>query len=233
MLKKCLLLTATLSAPLLAAPFEPIDCADDQNLQMEPEKRYQQQKNAHHIEQGGKEAFLKQFTDPEQERVAFKSLDFSRGQYQKTEQGPPFADDLIQFDITPHVTYRIGNALLTGSNFGEFGGELMLLKDNGETRRLAQLNVEDIYRMPFGMVVTSGLAHMSSNAGQIYLINPDFTLTLLYALTGMPRSSYLLPEGDLLINSYVSGTDQKLNHQVLTKDGLLRRVSCIDEDTQK
>ena len=75
--------------------------------------------------------------------------------------------------------------------------------------------------MPFGLVVTSGLAHMMSNEGEVNLITNQFKLTKLFSLIGMPKSSWKLDNGDLLINSYPSGS------QVLTKLGYLKRVECI------
>jgi len=67
----------------------------------------------------------------------------------------------------------------------------------------------------------SGLAHMSSSEGEVNLITNQFKLTQLFSLIGVPKSSWKLNNGDLLIKSYPSGS------QVLTKSGYLKRVECI------
>ncbi|MDX3775521.1 hypothetical protein QE250_15495, partial [Chromatiaceae bacterium AAb-1] len=136
----------------------------------------------------------------------------------------PYSDDKVAIEhqtIQPHVIFKIGSNIIAGSSNGEFGGELVLIDGDGKVSHIQEMNVEDIYQMPFGIVVTSGLAHLSSNYGDIHLIDGDFKVEKLFGLVGMPRSSWLLDNGDLLINSYPSSS------QVLTKAGYLKRVSCI------
>ena len=123
--------------------------------------------------------------------------------------------------IQPDLILILGQNILAGSNNGEFGGELVLIDANDEVLLIREMNVEDIYEMSFGLVVTSGLAHMMSNEGEVNLITKEFKLQKLFSLVGMPKSSWKLSNGDLLINSYPSGS------QVLTKSGHLKRVECI------
>lgn len=161
----------------------------------------------------------------EQRQWIFELVDKETAKYKKSyPRRSPNANNKVAIEhqtIQPHVVFKIGSNIIAGSNNGEFGGELVLIEENGNVSHIAEMNVEDIYQMPFGVVLTSGLAHMSSNFGDIHIIQDDFKLEKLYGLVGAPRSSWLLNNGDLLINSYPTGS------QVLTKAGYLKRVKCI------
>jgi len=164
-------------------------------------------------------------TTVEQRQLLFELIDKETGKYKKSfPRRSPSTDNKVAIEhqiIQPHVIFKIGADIVAGSNNGEFGGELVLIEENGNVSHIAEMNVEDIYQMPFGVVVTSGLAHMSSNYGDIHIIQDNFKLEKLYGLVGMPKSSWLLSNGDLLINSHPRGS------QVLTKAGYLKRVKCI------
>lgn len=161
----------------------------------------------------------------EQRQWLFELVDKETGKYKKSfPRRSPYTDNKVAIEhqtIQPHVVFKIGNKIIAGSSQGEFGGELVLIEDDGQISHIAEMNVEDIYQMPFGIVVTSGLAHMDSNYGDIHLILDNFKLEKLFGLVGMPRSSWMLNSGDLLINSHPTGS------QVLTKAGYLKRVNCI------
>ncbi len=122
-------------------------------------------------------------------------------------------------EITPDVVFRINDGMLVSSNRGEFGGELIHIDSEGKLRLLGDMRVEDIYKMPFGVVIVSGLAHMSTNISEIHLFK-NGSLTKLFNLLSAPRSSWILQNGDLLINSPPTGS------QVLTNEGTLKRVRC-------
>lgn len=164
-------------------------------------------------------------TTSEQRQWLFELVDKETAKYKKSfPRRSPNADNKVAIEhqtIQPHVVFKIGSNIIAGSNNGEFGGELVLIEEDGNVLHVAEMNVEDIYQMPFGVVLTSGLAHMSSNFGDIHIIQNDFKLEKLYGLVGAPRSSWLLNNGDLLINSHPTGS------QVLTKAGYLKRVKCI------
>lgn len=161
----------------------------------------------------------------DQRQWLFELVDKETGKYKKSfPRRSPYMDNKATIEhqiIQPHVVFKIGSNIIAGSNNGEFGGELVLIEDNGNISHIAEMNVENIYQMPFGVVLTSGLAHMGSNFGNIHIIQDDFKLEKLYGLVGAPRSSWLLSNGDLLINSHSTGS------QVLTKAGYLKRVKCI------
>lgn len=164
-------------------------------------------------------------TPVEQRQWLFELVDKETSKYKKSfPRRLSHTDNKVVIEhqtIQPHVVFKIGSNILAGSNNGEFGGELVLIGGNGNVSHIAEMNVEDIYQMPFGVVLTSGLAHMSSNFGDIHVIQDDFKLVKLYGLVGAPESSWLLSNGDLLVNSRPAGS------QVLTKAGYLKRVQCI------
>ena len=159
------------------------------------------------------------------QRGVFKLVDRATGKYKRSfpRESPNSENDIaIEHQIIqPEIIINLGTKIITGSNNGEFGGELLLIDENDKVKLLKVMNVEDIYQMPFGLVVTSGLAHLSWNYGDIHLIDSNFEIEKLYSLVGMPKSSWLLENGELLINSYPSGA------QVLTKSGFMKRVQCI------
>jgi len=163
--------------------------------------------------------------EPSEPQWLFTLIDRETGKYKKSfPKRHPNSDSGVAIEhqtIQPQLIYRVGENILAGNNNGEFGGSLVLIDKNNKVTLIEEMNVEDIYEMPFGLIITSGLAHMSWNYGDIHLINANFKLEKLYSLVGMPQSSWLLENGDLLINSYPTGS------QVLTKSGYLKRVQCI------
>ncbi|MBQ4836622.1 hypothetical protein [Pseudoalteromonas luteoviolacea] len=164
--------------------------------------------------------------EPAHRRWLFKLLDKKTGKYSKTQVVRSYQEQagksykIEKVTVQPPWVVNVDGEILIGTNNGEFGGELLRVDKANNMTLLEQMNVEDVYKMPFGVVVTSGLAHLSSNTGKISLLTPDFKLETLFGLIGSPQSSWLLGNGDLLINSYPKGT------QVLTKKGYLKRVKC-------
>ena len=124
---------------------------------------------------------------------------------------------------TPHVALKTPNGWLSGISLGEFGGAIVHHKTDESFEIVADAIVEDIYVMPFGLVVTEGLAHMQSNRGSIILIKvgaSGFQTEKLHGLPGMPETSWKLPNGNLLINTYKNGS------VVLNKKAEIRLVQC-------
>lgn len=124
---------------------------------------------------------------------------------------------------TPHVAIKTTHGWLSGISHGEFGGAIVHHKSDGSIEIVAKAVVEDMYEMPFGIVVTEGLAHLSSNRGSILLINDTatgFEVNTIHGLPGMPTSSWKLPNGDLLINTHKRGS------LVLNQHAQLQLVQC-------
>ena len=209
--------------------FEKIDCGS-YDASKYPNKREFKGETTSSIDEFGVEDFIKdikklgQKTELGQD-VVLKLVDRNTGKYEKSflRRSPNIEDKTAveHQTIQPDLLLNVGHNILAGSNNGEFGGELVLIDANDRVLLISEMNVEDIYEMPFGLVVTSGLAHMMSNEGEVSLISNEFEFNKLFSLIGMPKSSWKLNNGDLLINSYPSGS------QVLTKSGYLKRVECI------
>ncbi|MCG7550561.1 hypothetical protein [Pseudoalteromonas sp. Of7M-16] len=164
--------------------------------------------------------------EPIHRRWILKLLDKKTGKYSKTQVVRSYHDKggknykIEKVTVQPPWVVNFDGEVLIGTDNGEFGGELLRVDKANNMILLEEMNVEDVYKMPFGVVVTSGLAHLSSNSGKISLLTPDFKMETLFGLIGSPQSSWLLSNGDLLINSYPKGS------QVLTQKGYLKRVKC-------
>lgn len=215
--------------------FEKMDCGS-YDASKYPNKREFKGVTTSSIEDFGIDEFLIDLNKLGQQTdlgpdIVLKLADRNTGKYEKSFlRKSPKVDGATTVErqmIQPSLIVNLGSNLLAGSNNGEFGGELVLIDTNDRVVLIGEMNVEDIYEMPFGLVVISGLAHMASNEGEVNLITNNFKLTKLFSLIGMPVSSWKLNNGDLLINSYPSGS------QVLTQSGHLKRVECIVNKSSK
>lgn len=223
-----------LSCSVQADIFEKIDCGSF-DASKYPNKHYFKESTTSSIVNSGAEDFFVDIKRSGQETksgpdVILKLIDRNTGKYQKSflRKSPHIKGKFAveHQTVQPGVLVHVGDKVLVGSNNGEFGGELILIDSNDKLVLLGEMNVEDIHEMPFGFVVTSGLAHMMSNEGEINLITSDFKLNKLFNLIGQPASSWKLNNGDLLINNYPAGA------QVLTHSGYLKRVECIHNPQQ-
>jgi HEAT repeat protein len=126
-----------------------------------------------------------------------------------------------QRNATPGCAFRFGNGLLLGGDRGEWGGELVYQDEKGATSVLLEQNIHAIHRMPFGVVATVGLAHLTMNSGYLYLVTrgPDGKPNARpwNVLPGAPMKSGVLENGDLFVSCY--GGDV-----LITPTGEFRRV---------
>lgn len=155
----------------------------------------------------------------------YELLDMNTGLYRKrypTSNRPGEVPNVIINEeiIQPHILYKHSEFTLIGSDSGEWGGELMALTKSGQFKRLGLMNVKDIYRMPFGFVVISGLAHMHENKGTVHVVNENLDLDLMFGLVANPNKIHQLNSGEILISS------DKIGSQLLSLDGHLKRVDC-------
>lgn len=125
----------------------------------------------------------------------------------------------------PHVALKVPEGWLVGASRGEWGGEAVFIRTGSPPQTVINDNVEDIYEMPFGYVVTAGLAHLSLNRGAIYVVNISEAghpkAEVLFALAGQPETSWKLSDGRLLVNMSDSSV-------LLDQHGYLHRVRCND-----
>jgi len=103
----------------------------------------------------------------------------------------------------PGVGLKIENGYLVGSDHGEWGGELVYIDLKGGQKLLVSTNVKGIYRMPFGILVVTGLSHGTVNRGIIFMVAKDsggiWNAHPWKALPGAPKISALLKNGGLIV----------------------------------
>jgi len=210
---------------------EEIDCSEHyQDTKLSPSMKIRQTPSFQEIESSlDPVVFVQKFNSPEQERIEYELISKHSSEYRITYLTNVFLNPskhiVMEQEITPSIVFETSFGTLLGSDRGEWIGELVLIDSDLNLIVLGKMNVKDIYQLPFGIVVASGLAHLSSNTGELYLVQPSSELVLLYSLVGAPKSSWLLPNGDLLINSFRNGS------QVITTDGVMKRVTCEANNT--
>ena len=127
-------------------------------------------------------------------------------------------------DAIPTVALKVDRGWLAGSDRGEWGGELVFIRDDGKQFPLIHENVFDVFRFGNRILVITGLAHMGTNEGGIHVLSADdasgrWTATLWRALPLAPRNARI-DHGDLRIELY--GGDAIL----VTADGAMRMAPC-------
>ena len=100
-------------------------------------------------------------------------------------------DNYLPGELIPDLSVEVNSGWLTGANRGEWGGEVVLIQEKKEPQVLLNKNVEDIYKINEKYYVTTGLAHLSFNHGEIYSVNIDSSKKsrLIAKLKGEPQSS--------------------------------------------
>jgi hypothetical protein len=149
--------------------------------------------------------------------------EISRLMYKRTERNST-SNNTVEVDTLPKVALRVPLGWLVGSSRGEWGGEAVFLSsDRKITSLLIRDNIEDIYKISAGYIITAGLSHLSLNSGDVYLVTfsvdnkPD--AKRLFSLPGTPTSSWELSPNHILINTE--------NASFLLDSNLsLRRVTC-------
>lgn len=128
---------------------------------------------------------------------------------------------------------------LAGFDRGEWGGKLVFISSQGKEVELLDENVAGIFRVPGGVVVFTGLAHLSLNKGEVYAVvqNPDKSISakLLVALPGAPFNPVQTEDGDVLFGvldgSYAAENLVRrplFKCYVLTSTSLLEPTSCTN-----
>lgn len=107
----------------------------------------------------------------------------------------------------------------------------------GLLHMVLESNVHGIERMPFGVVVFTGLAHMRSNVGALYLVSQAKDGTVEAApfrpLAGAPTEVMRTSAGELVFMVYTDRFEKKGDHLEpvldcyrLTKMGDVSPLSC-------
>jgi len=250
MMKNLFLVSLLIFIPVTKAyEFETVDCSQElsqSNMNHDTNKTYPKPDAKVSIIESGVDKFAKPFieehvrtiNDPEYDYTKdasftirylkrYEALDADIGTYRKTQINYSSYNSkhlvLMQYDITPKVTYRLETGILSGLDGGEFGGELVHIDNSGKLSLIAEINVIDIYRLSFGIVILGNTPNKYSSIDSVYLYNKNGSLIKMFNLIGDARESWLIENGDLLINSLRYGS------QVLTKSGMLKYVKCSND----
>lgn len=125
-----------------------------------------------------------------------------------------------------------GGALL-GRDAGEWGGELVFRGKGGTIQRMLEKNVHGIFRMPFGIVVFTGLAHLGINEGSIYLVScrpAGASASLMRNLPGAPDDAFRTTENDLVFRVMTNRFREQDRVSMPVKDCyLLEKSEAIEE----
>ena len=120
---------------------------------------------------------------------------------------------------------------LSGTDEGEWGGELLFKSPAGVVRLFRQ-NVRGIYRVPSGVVVFTGLAHLTENEGAIHEVKetPNGLMTRrLFRLVGVPGDIVQRKDGSI---GFSASTDEWKDGEPvdrcfeLTTRARLRGIPC-------
>jgi len=110
----------------------------------------------------------------------------------------------------PELALKVENGWLVGSDRGEWGGELVFIDDEGNSKILLNKSVEDIHRLGNLTIATTGLAHLGMNNGVIYKLelnkNGDWEVSHWIKLPGVTLSSWFVETGELLLNTLHGGS---------------------------
>jgi hypothetical protein len=120
-------------------------------------------------------------------------------------------------------TLAVYGGQLIGENHGEWGGSLVYQNRNGQTQALLDKQVIALHDFGPAVLVFTGLDHLRSNIGQLYIIREThdgtLTISLLHQLKGTPRDVTQLDTGEMAFHINVISTepDQQKLHPISRK----------------
>jgi hypothetical protein len=118
--------------------------------------------------------------------------------------------------------YKLQTGILLCTDNGEFGGNLRFIDNNGSEQILAKGNFKSIYQLDEKLIAITGLAHMSSNSGSIFLINTEnpgsYSAIKVLALPGAPFKSKKDYNGNILINTYGGTIELTRDLKLITRE---------------
>jgi HEAT repeat protein len=128
---------------------------------------------------------------------------------------------------SPTCGLKVADGYLVGRDDGEWGGELAYVAGQSSATILLNENTRGIYRLPFGTLAVTGLAHMGLNNGALFFVVPveggGYKAKRWKTLPGGPRFAGVLANGNLFISTV--GGDV-----VVTPEGIIRMATMHDID---
>jgi hypothetical protein len=102
----------------------------------------------------------------------------------------------------PNIQITVFGGTLLGSDAGEFGGKLAFQDAEGRTFELVQENVQVMLQRGGEVIVITGLSHMATNYGRVWLVSAspggEVSARLLHQLPGAPRNMGMSPSTDAI-----------------------------------
>ena len=129
---------------------------------------------------------------------------------------------LVSEYVIPEFYYDVAEGMIAGSDRGEFGGELFFISLDKKVLKLADINVQEIFKFESSYVVVSGLDHLGYEYGNLHLLNfakGKPVLELLFNLTGSPKKLQRIDSENLLLKF-------RQNTYLFNIKGVLSRVEC-------
>lgn len=157
------------------------------------------------------------------------SFDNTKPATEDVSIGMPWSGNPKRIERVPDIALQVGHGWLTGSDRGEWGGELVYLPEQAPAQPLVADNIQAIVTLGKEHVAVAGLAHMMMDYGRIYRITQQpseaskpvkMQAKHWIALPAHVTSSSLLQNGDLLL------TTGRYGSFLLSKDGTLRMAPC-------
>lgn len=165
-----------------------------------------------HIAEPGDECHaiaIPPLSEKQERKLRATSDGVSKLSYKKQVESAGSAKKPRTVTRTPEIALRVANGWLTGTNHGEWGGELVFISDKRSQHVLVEQNVHGIFRLQQRIVALTGLAHLSINRGMLYELHEvagTWVATPRRALPGAPRHSRLVDTGELAIDVYSGGS---------------------------
>jgi HEAT repeat protein len=124
----------------------------------------------------------------------------------------------------PHVGIHVEAGWLVGSDQGEWGGELVLKPETGPTKVVLKTNIGSLHVLgDAGIVAVTGLAHLVSDEGCLYTVSctsaTACSATQWKQLPGAPRASWIIENGELLVNTTQGSV-------LVAPNGSMRMAAC-------
>jgi HEAT repeat protein len=123
------------------------------------------------------------------------------------------------------VGLNTASGYIVGIDHGEWGGDLYEVRAHSGAQVLLYENTSGVYRLPFGILAVTGLAHMWLDHGALYLVSPveggGFKATFWKTLPGGPGKSGMLRNGNVFIET-ASGD------VIVTRTGQLKMATAAN-----
>ena len=167
--------------------------------------------------------------------LSYDSVVIGYGAADEAQQKADDPDGIIRIDSgnmmeirekvvkNPSVALKTPKGWLAGYDGGEWSGELMYLANDGQSTKLIDGNIQDLFSFKGFSVALSGMAHLSINTGSVYKVErseDSWEANLWIDLPGAPDRSWLTEAGDIYIDTYRGGSI------LLSQDGSLKMAPC-------